>query len=180
MPATRVQFTLFVAAAAVVVAGCSNSREDYAPLAEFVAAADRVTLYEGLPHQYAEKELLERELAQKETFWIGEFAFYTEPLPLTEADAAAFTEIFDGIDAFSEQPPGRTKCGPYHPDFCIEWTKGDEYVRVQICLGCGESKVYDGSQVLYLKLGASDGEPTKLLKDRRQNRPKTEMAEHIR
>jgi hypothetical protein len=164
-----------------VFAGCSKSREDYAPLAEFVASADRVTLYEGLPHQYAEKKLLEEELAKKETFRVGEFAFYKEPIPLTKDEAAAFTDIFDGIDAFSEKPAGQTKCGPYHPDFCLEWGKGEELVRVQVCLSCGESEVHSGVRMLYLKLSSdAGGDLAQLLKDRWQNRPKTKIAEDAR
>jgi hypothetical protein len=162
-------------------AGCSKSREDYAPLAEFVANAEKVTLYEGLPHQYAEKKLLAEELAKKDTIRIGDFDFYKEPIPLSNDDAAAFTEIFDGTDAFSETPAGETKCGPYHPDFCLEWSKGDDQVRVQVCLSCGESEVHSGVRMLYLKIGSdAGGEITRLLKDRWQNRPRTRIAEDAR
>jgi hypothetical protein len=164
-----------------VVAGCSTSREDYAPLVEIVANAEEVTLHEGLPHPYAEKELLEEELAKKATFRIGEFDFYKEPMPLTKEEAAAFTEVFDGIDAFSEQPAGQTKCGPYHADYCLEFARGQEIVQIEICFGCNESKTHYGRRQLYLRLsGDAKSELKRLLQDRWQNRPKSEMTKILR
>src|SRR5688572_28119574 len=113
-----------VATALQLFSGCSHevSPEDYAPFAEVVANADRVVLYEGLPHQDMERDLLEREISTKQTIYLGEYPFYAEPLSLTAKDAAALTEIFDGTDAFYG-PPEVTVCGKFHPDYAIEWTK---------------------------------------------------------
>jgi hypothetical protein len=171
---------LFVITAA---SGCHDSPADFAPLAKIVGNADTVVLYEGLPHQTAEKELLAKELAEKKTFSNGEFYFYTEPMPLSKQEAAALTDVFNGADAFSNDAAGSwgSKCGSYHPDFAIEWKRGDSVVRIGICFGCGESKIHSGPSKLYLSLSTEAEEKLRaLLKDRWQNRPKSEFAKMMR
>lgn len=163
--------------------GCSlfaDSPKSYKPLAEIVAEADRVVLYEGLPHHTGEKELLQKELAEKKTFSVGPFSFYTEPMPISRNEAAELTEIFNDIDAFNDDPPGMTKCGPYHPDYAVEFSKGDESVFIEYCFGCGECKIYSGSRILYLCPSANaETRLKKLLHDRFQNRPQTEFTKHF-
>jgi hypothetical protein len=158
--------------------GCShkNSPADYEAAAEFVATADSVILYEGLPHQDGEMEILKRELAEKQTVAFGEYPFYAEPMPLTAQDAAVLTAIFDGSDAFYG-PPEASVCGKFHPDYAIEWKKGDETVAVLVCFMCREAIVVAATEKMEFGMA---GEPMKkvmtLLKDRWQKRPQTEFA----
>src|SRR5262245_19676184 len=49
-------------------------------LAAGIAKADKVSLYEGLPHQLYESELLRQELKSKETVIFNGFPFYAEAL----------------------------------------------------------------------------------------------------
>jgi hypothetical protein len=172
--------TYFIVYLLAYVAGCSgpatpSTPADYEPLAKFVANADRVVLYEGLPNQDGEMELLKRELAEKQTVAFGEYPFYAEPMPLTAQDAATLAEVFDGIDAFCPRIP--KPCGGFHPDYAIEWTNGDETVVVLVCFMCGEAIVVAGSERMRFDLA---GKPMKevmaLLKDRWRNRPQTEFA----
>lgn len=151
-------------------------------MAKIVAGADRLVLYEGLPHHLGERELLQRELAEKKTFGFGGFSFYSEAMPLSQEDAAAFTAIFDGADAFDGPPsnPHFTKCGPFHPDYALEWTQGAETVRVQVCLGCNEGKAFHAQDEIHLSL-AMDASDTlfRLFRGRRQNRPESKVADHL-
>jgi hypothetical protein len=165
------------------VGGCSRpgSPADYEPFAKIVADADRVVLYEGLPHPDAEVELFKKELAAKQTVTYGEFSFYAEPITLSTEDRAMLSAILDDTDAFSGPPPGNLKCGGYHPDFAVEWSKGDSKVFVGICFGCGESKIASGDTKLYLSLDDDVRKQLKkLLGDRWQNRPKSEYSEMMR
>lgn len=167
-----------IVASLFATVGCSREvkPEDYSPFAEIVAHADRVVLYEGLPHQDLERDLLTKERATKQTITLGDYPFYAEPMPLTAQDAAALTEIFDGIDAFYG-PPEATVCGKFHPDYAIEWTKGDEKVLVLVCFMCGEANVVAVSTTLEFGVAGNSMKATKtLLKDRWQNRPETEDA----
>jgi hypothetical protein len=162
-----------------VFTGCSDSPSSYEPLAKIVDEADEVVLYEGLPHHTAEKELLAIELAEKKTFSNGEFSFYSEPMPLSKQEAAALTDVFNGADAFSNDAAGSwgSKCGPYHPDFAIDWKSGDSVVRIEICFGCGESKVNSEPLKLYLSLATEAEDKLRaILKDHWQHRPKSELA----
>jgi hypothetical protein len=161
----------------LVAAGCSDAPRDYEPIATLVAKADTVTLYEGLPHQVGEPELLNQELAEKKTFEFGGHPFYAEPMPLSDEDAKTLTDIFDNKDAFGDEAAGGwgTKCGPFHPDFAIEWATDDDVVRIQICFGCSEAKIYSGTSEAYLSLAATE-KLRALLKDRWQHRPKTPIA----
>jgi hypothetical protein len=159
--------------------GCSREAkpEDYLSFAAIVAHADRVVLYEGMPHQSMETELLTKELSTKQTITLGEYPFYAEPMPLTAKDAAALTEIFDGVDAFYG-PPEATVCGPFHPDYAIEWTKDDEKVVILVCFMCSEAIVIAASEKMEFGVAGNPMREVKaLLKDRWQNRPETEGAQ---
>lgn len=162
----------------LVAAGCSDSPRDYEPIATLVAKADTVTLYEGLPREGGEDELLKQELAEKKTFEFGGYPFYAEPMPLSKEDAAVLTAIFDGRDALSDEPPGGNKCGGFHPDFAVEWENGEDVARVQICIGCHEIKAFSKTTELWLSLSDQAVEKLRtLLKDRWQHRPKSRVSE---
>jgi hypothetical protein len=126
----------------------STNFDNYKPLAAAVAEADKVVLYEGLPHQAFERNLLDEELKTKKTVQHDGFPFYAEALQLKEADAKELTRLF--TDASSFQPfTGHKKCGGFHPDYCIEWHVGPEVYRCLVCFGCHEVKVFGPKAGLY-------------------------------
>jgi hypothetical protein len=91
---------------------------DMAVLPAFTNALPRaigVRLYEGLPHQAWERELLRKELRTKRIQEIQEFPFYAEALIPKAAAAARLTTVSLGCDAFLAWR-GHKKCGGYHPD----------------------------------------------------------------
>lgn len=121
---------------------------NHKPLAEAVARAERVVLYEGLPHQFFERDLLACELATKKTVRLHGFPFYAEVLPLKEADAKELTRLFTDVRSF--QPfSGYKKCGGFHPDYAIEWHVGKEIYRCLVCFGCQEIKAFGPTKELY-------------------------------
>jgi hypothetical protein len=166
-----------------------NFKRFYPPLAAKIKQADKVLLYEGLPHQESQKELLETELKTKSTIQLHGFPFYTETLPLSAEDARALTTLFcDGTtlkpDAafvamnYQTQLPdgmiisiGRL-CGGYHPDYCIEWEVEGKKYRMQVCLGCAMVRCFGPGIVLYADIDYKNKSPLwPILIKYRKNRP---------
>jgi hypothetical protein len=106
-----------------------------------VGKAEKVILFEGLPHQNYERKLLEKELKSGKVVEINDFPFYKEPLTLTKDDASALSKLFSDSNTLPKFS-GEKKCGGFHPDFAVEWHVGDDIYRALICFGCGEAKVF--------------------------------------
>jgi len=104
-----------------------------------------LTLYEGLPHQSWEPELLKNELAAKKTITIHGFPFYEHPLSVAAADADELRRLSTAADSFSSYG-GPKACGSYHPDYCLSWKDGSTVYELLICFGCHEMKFYSPSQ----------------------------------
>lgn len=133
---------------------------------------DKVTLYEGLPHQLYEAERLVEE-RKKPCIEKGGFPFYKDPLAIEEADAGALAAILANPDVFRPFG-GEKRCGGFHPDYAIAVSaKGEEFTYL-ICFGCREAKVYrpDGSETRYdLAPDASWQRLVAILKPYRKDRP---------
>src|SRR4051794_17810730 len=96
-----------------------------------------VVLHEGLPSEFWEPQLRERELSRKKTIQLHGYPFYDHRLELRGADAERLTALFSARGSFRRYRD-RKGCGGYHPDYCLEWKTGDGATRALICLECGE------------------------------------------
>ena len=78
------------------VSSCGAPPEPPEPVGfhEAIQQADQVILYEGLPHQYWDGDLLEKELKTKKTVEILKYPFYAETLDMDTSDKKRITEIF--------------------------------------------------------------------------------------
>src|SRR5438552_3160376 len=92
------------------------SFQNHKLLAAEVAKADKVVLYEGLPHQGNERKLFDEETKTKKTVERHGFPFYSEPLPLEDGDAKELTKLFTDEKSFKAFS-GEKKCGGFHPDY---------------------------------------------------------------
>ena len=103
-------------------------------------------VYEGLPHQYFDRERFEQERSQKPTLTLHGFPFYPAPLDVAPEDAAALTAVLADERMFEQLVSGK-KCGEFHPDYLAEYRVGESAYRFLICFGCGEVRVFgpDGS-----------------------------------
>jgi hypothetical protein len=145
--------------------------DNYKPLAALVATADKVVLYEGLPHQNWEADLLDAELKSKKTVQIHGFPFYAEPMELKAEDAKTLTTLFT-TDGSLQKFGGYKRCGGFHPDYCIEWRIGKDVVRCHVCFGCQEAKVYGPQHELYCDVSdAAYKKFQQTLKSYRKQRP---------
>jgi hypothetical protein len=116
-----------------------------------VQNADGATLFEGLPHQFEERKLLESEKAQKETVTLHGHLFYREPQQLSTVDEETLRVVLSDEGSFREWR--ETKCGAaYHPDYAVEWSVNGTPYRFLICFGCGEAKVYGPDYALHCSI----------------------------
>src|SRR5579872_7156365 len=67
------------------------------PLLAGIKKSEPFRLYEGLPHQRFEAELLKKELETKETIKFLDYPFYKEAIPLKRTDSKRLSEIFADI-----------------------------------------------------------------------------------
>jgi hypothetical protein len=118
------------------------------PIAAIIAKADKVVLYEGLPHPMWETDTLAAEKKNKKTVEMKLFHFYADPIELKKDDAKEFAKLFSDPASLKEYTVGK-RCGGFHPDWCIEWQAGDEKVQCQVCFGCNEVKLFSGKKSLH-------------------------------
>jgi hypothetical protein len=170
--------------AGVCLAGCDEKKvgsertkasTEFEPNRSLFAAigkADRLILYEGLPHQNDEQELLEKEKRNKPTVTLHGFPFYRPALDVASDDVEKLRGLLGAEGSFVPWR-GEKKCGGFHPDYLAEWRVGDGVYRVLICLGCHEVKVFgpDSSLRCDIHQDKAFGELRDLLKKYRKNRP---------
>ena len=116
--------------------GCSRAPD-------WVRSFDAVgsyTVYEGLPHPLREADLLKRERVRTDTTMIAGHPFYTPPLVVDGTPADRIRNLLGDSDRYT--PPGLPKdCGPFHPDFAVEWSDGGPAQQLLICFTCTEALV---------------------------------------
>jgi hypothetical protein len=128
--------------ATLAVSGCRAKVVLPEGFAEAVSAADRFVLYEGLPHQTYEADLLAAERAAKPVRDIGGFPFYRDPLAWREGDAGRLTALLTASGTLEPKNGMERACGGFHPDYAVEWEQGPDRYRALICLHCKEVWVY--------------------------------------
>lgn len=153
-------------------AGADTRSGDGAAAVAAIRTADRLVLYEGLPHQTFESKLLEAERRQKQTVILHDFPFYAEPLDLRGEDAALLKELLSDADSFSVWG-GEKFCGGFHPDYLVECRVGKDVYRVLVCFGCHEAKVFGprGVGVRYDLQAEAHKQLDELLRKYHKNRP---------
>ncbi|MDA0814416.1 MAG: hypothetical protein O3C21_18740 [Verrucomicrobia bacterium] len=137
-----------------------------------IADAAHVNVYEGLPHQRFERELLAAESQREDTEKLGSFRFYTPAVAATNsAKLKPILSSPDTIQVFR----GEKACGGFHPDYAVEWFDEDgSRFYAQICFGCHEIIYSDGKNEY--RYDFEDGpfeQLKKELKPYAKKRPKT-------
>ncbi len=120
--------------------GCEGDSR-FTPITKDIGRGSSLTLYEGLPHQSWDAELLKKELATKKTVTIHGYPFYERPLSVSPTDVEKLRGLSAAAASFS--PYGGPKaCGAYHPDYCLSWKEGEAVYDLLICFSCHEMKFY--------------------------------------
>jgi hypothetical protein len=102
-----------------------------------VSAIPDLQVFEGLPDPKTESALFAREGARSDVMNIGDFKFYKEPVPMSDAEIAELRAVFHPGNPFS---PGGSQdpCGSFHPDYVLVWKSGESTFHALIGLGCQE------------------------------------------
>ena len=107
---------------------------------ETLRDAKTVVVYEGLPHQVKEATLLKQELKREDIRRLGGFPFYTPALDANVVQTRQLKKILcDGDLYFHRAVP--TDCGPFHPDFAVEWQDDKITRHALFCFGCDEVQI---------------------------------------
>jgi len=133
--------TLFIAVFSLIslsaVAGVPMraTLSDAKPFLDSITSADSISIYEGLPHQVFERDLMERERARSDIFWIAKFPFYAPALkPEDQQSLKSILSAASTLKLFA----GEKMCGGFHPDFCVSWDSEQRTFNALICFGCHE------------------------------------------
>jgi hypothetical protein len=136
-----------------------------------VQGSTAVKLYEGLPHQMFEANLLAQERQTKPIREIHGYPFYEVPLEPSKQDVERLSALFG--DSTNFKPfSGEKRCGGFHPDYAVEWQNGQDGYVALICFGCAEAKLFGpGVASRHDLTGRADEALKELLKSHRKNRP---------
>jgi hypothetical protein len=170
-------------ACVVLLAGCSSadprSSASFAKLAtlkQFVDHVEDMQLYEGLPHQAFEPELLAKELTRNDTIDFDGHHFYAQPVSINVETRLALRRLCTDPSMFSPQRVDAAKaCGGFHPDWRITWTQGSDSRSFLFCFGCQEVKIY-ALDALIVHCDIKDLRPfADMLKPLRRNRQESPL-----
>ncbi len=168
---------------ASVLLPCAGSSENHVTLkeadllifqkiAQGIRNASSFSLYEGLPHQTREQDLLKQELAEKKVIRLRGFPFYERPLAISPDDSRILRELACDAGSFKSYS-GPKRCGGFHPDYALAWKDGDAAYHLLVCFGCHEMKLYSPTDELYVDIQRNAfSRFESLLKKYRSQRPK--------
>ena len=139
-----------------------------------LSSAGEVLLYEGLPSEFWEPELRQRELGEKETIKLHGYPVHEETMQIQETDAGRLTALFSAKKSFAPYR-GSKACGGFQPEFALEWKTDEAVTLALICLECGEVKLFGPNTELYCDLsGEVVLQLQQLLDPYRMNSPASE------
>jgi hypothetical protein len=137
---------------------------------KFIEGAERISVFEGMPHQNFESELLKNERDKIEETMIGGFPFYPLHQDLREKDEPPLRKLL--LNDHSLSPFLYLKmCGGFHPDYAIRFTKGGEHCDILLCFGCGDGMILHHGKVIHCHI---HGGWEDLLAGYAKHRPKPE------
>ena len=145
----------------------------YRAFAAEIEGASAPTLYEGLPSDFNEGELLKAELEKDVHLELQGETLYKETLTLSEEDAERLTALLSGDDVAVPYKGAKT-CGPFHADYALEWTVEGEKRVAMICFTCHEIiAVGPAGQAITDTSESGYKELQQILRKYRKNRPRT-------
>lgn len=121
----------------LLLSGCTDTPDSIKTLKK----AESLVVYEGLPHPQKERDLLEQELKREDLRTFNGFPFYTPGFPANPMQTRQLKKALcgGGLYYLSDGPP--KDCGPFHPDFAVEWQDGEIIKQALFCFGCDEVQI---------------------------------------
>lgn len=144
---------LFAAIAGLACYDPSGLRRDadFNRMLQLCKRASKVEVFEGLPHQMFEPELLAQEQQRSDVFQNHDFDFYEPALSLPDDEFDCFISRVVSRRTYRAWQ-GFKACGGFHPDFLLRFHGADSTIDVQICLGCGEAVLFGGDGYSYVDI----------------------------
>jgi len=138
-----------------------------APILAKLLKADKLTLFEGLPHPAWEHELLAAEAKRKDTEVQHDFKFYTPSQAVDAKLLQAIHPLLTKAVAYR----GAKGCGGFHPDWSLRFFQEGVCTDIQLCFGCHEIRAFDGKDWVYCDMNRVEMDQLKnLLTPLRQKR----------
>jgi len=135
--------------------------------------ADQIVIYEGLPDKF-ERDIFETERRAKSTVDLHGFPFYELSIEVNKVDRSGLVLLLGDEASYAPLPTLAKACGEFHPDYCIQWSVGDQVYRCLVCFGCGEVKAFGTGKALHCDLAARD-QFKRLLRQYWKSRPASEF-----
>lgn len=110
-----------------------------------LSKADKIFVYEGLPHQMFEADLLKVEMKRKDTHKISGYPFYIPKVIAPEKIAKTLREVAVNDENYAVFS-GEKRCGGFHPDYAISWLDNGKKYSILFCYGCHEALFVDGQK----------------------------------
>ena len=143
-----IRFTSILYFLVILVTSCPGGEPDHPnpsvtnKLRDTIKNTDSVFVYEGLPHQMFESELLKTEKKRKDITTIAGYPFYTPKVQVQGKAEEIVKSIITDPNKFIRFQ-GEKLCGGFHPDYAVEWSDGDKTYSILFCYGCGEVLIVD-------------------------------------
>lgn len=135
-----------------------------------------LSLFEGLPSEFWEPQLMEQELARTKTTMLHGYPLYKEQLTIQGSDGEQLTAVLSAPTSFTKFTDGK-KGGGFHADYCLEWKFGEGTTHVVISLEGSEVKMYGPKSQLHCDLTPEAAQKLKqILGPYRKNRPMEEPS----
>jgi len=126
-----------------ILSGCTK------PPASLVTlkVAEKIVVYEGLPHQLRELELLKQELQRDDICTLGGFPFYSPGVTASPEQERQLKKVLCDGNLYYRFEGEPADCGPFHPDFAVEWLDGEVTKQALFCFGCNEVQILSGGEI---------------------------------
>lgn len=160
-------------APAVVVETPARASTDFNRLKSVLAGIrpGEVELYEGLPSNFWEPELRERELRQKETQRFHGHPVYAQTLEVAKSDCDQLTALLAAKESYKPYSTEKS-CGEFQPDYVVVWKQGSEATQAIVSLECGEVQIFGSGSDLHCDLSPAAAERLKqMLSSHHKHRP---------
>ena len=131
--------SLLLVSLSLIFTGCVSSSSSPST----IKSAQQISVYEGLPHPIREAELLAQEKLRSDIVVIAGFPFYEPSVKANQIQEKRIKGLLGSGSNFYVGVP--KDCGPFHPDFSVEWMDNGSKHQILICFSCNEVMVVSTS-----------------------------------
>ena len=125
----------------LAASGCGPSSTSMRSL----KASSEIVVYEGLPHPLREADTLAQEKQRPDIAVIGGFDFYSPGVKANAEQKKQIKNILGDDDRYYTRGGEPTDCGPFHPDYAVEWTDDGLMYYILVCFSCDEAWIMSGN-----------------------------------